>query len=184
MEDLSLNILDIAQNSLAAGAKRLRIEIGEFPGEDLLEILIGDDGRGMDKELLERVTDPFVTTRKTRNVGLGIPLLKMAAEMAGGSFSIESRPGEGTAVSASFKYSHIDRPPIGSMAETITAIIQGRPDISLLYKRSEGRKTFEFDTEDIYPSLGDIPPNEPEILQWIREYIEENEAELKDRSEE
>lgn len=183
MEDLSLSVLDIAQNSLAAGARHLRIEVLEFPARDLLEIIIKDDGRGMRKELLEKVTDPFVTTRTTRKVGLGIPLLKMTAEMAGGSFSIESEPGVGTGVKAAFRYSHIDRPPVGNMAETITAIIQGTPDISLLYKRTEDQDSFEFDSEAVSAALGGIPLNEPEILKWIREYIEENESELKSRSE-
>jgi len=183
MEDLSLSVLDIAQNSLAAGARHLRIEVLGFPERDLLEITIEDDGRGMRKELLEKVTDPFVTTRKTRKVGLGIPLLKMTAEMAGGSFSIESEPGVGTRVKATFGYSHIDRPPVGNMAETITTIIQGNPEVSLLYIRAEEQDSFEFDSEAVSAALGDVPLREPEVLQWIREYIEENEPELKSRFE-
>jgi len=165
MEDLSLSVLDISQNSLAAGARHLRIEVLGFPAKDLLEISIEDDGHGMRKDFLERVTDPFVTTRKTRKVGLGIPLLKMTAEMAGGEFSIESEPGVGTCVKATFRYTHIDRPPIGNMAETIVAIIQGNPDISLVYKRAEGQESFEFDTETVSAALVDIPLNEPVVLQ-------------------
>ena len=133
MEDLSLSVLDIAQNSLAAGARHLRIEVLEFPARDLLEIIIKDDGRGMRKELLEKVTDPFVTTRTTRKVGLGIPLLKMTAEMAGGSFFDESEPVVGTRVE-----SHIDirisTGRLGNMAEPLRYHFRGNLKYHCCYK--------------------------------------------------
>ena len=112
-------MLDLAQNSLSAGARHITIEICESLKEDVLRIRIADDGIGMDPDFLERVTDPFVTTRKTRPVGMGIPFIKMAAEMAEGTFDIRSRKGEGTELSASFRLSHVDRMPLGDIAGTI-----------------------------------------------------------------
>lgn len=176
MKELSLNVLDIVQNSLSAGAEHITVAISEDPAADLTRITIGDDGRGMDEEMVARVTDPFTTTRTTRSIGLGIPLLKMAAEMVGGSFNIKSKPGVGTEVTAEFVLSHIDMPPIGDMAGTLVTVLQGNPEINLVYKRSIADHTFIFDTDEIREAIGDIPIDTPEILSWISEYIAEGEA--------
>ncbi|NLM61992.1 MAG: ATP-binding protein [Clostridiales bacterium] len=178
MEDLSLHVLDIAQNSLRAGAKVISIEIRRLPGKDLLEIEVEDDGCGMDRDLLSKVTDPFFTTRKTRSVGLGLPLFKMAAEMTGGSFDISSTPGKGTRVKASFGFTHIDRPPLGSMSETIVTLIQGNPDVRIRYREVTENASFEFDTQEISQILQGVPLNEPEVLQWIKDHIDQCEQEL------
>lgn len=178
MEDLSLHVLDIAQNSLRAGAKNLLIEIRDHPEKDLLEITVEDDGCGMDEEFLGKVTDPFITTRKTRGIGLGLPLFKMAAEMTGGSFHIDSQPGKGTKVTASFSYLHIDRPPIGSMSETVVTLIQGNPDVRIRYERVTEHASFVLDTMEITQILDGVPLNEHEVLQWIKNHIDQSEQEL------
>lgn len=178
MDDLSLHVLDIAQNSLRAGARTISIGVLRLPEKDMLEITVEDDGCGMTQDLLKKVTDPFVTTRKTRGIGLGIPLFKMAAEMTGGSFHIESEPGKGTRVTARLGYSHIDRPQTGDMSETITALIQGNPDVRIRYKVVTENALFEFDSGEISETLEGIPLNEPEVLRWIQSYIAQNELKL------
>jgi anti-sigma regulatory factor (Ser/Thr protein kinase) len=176
MKELSLNVLDLAQNSLSAGARHITIEICESEEKDNLHIRIVDDGAGMDPDFLKRVTDPFVTTRTTRPVGMGIPLIKMAAEMADGQFSIQSRKGEGTELNASFRLSHVDRMPIGDIAGTVTTLIQGAPEVDFVYIRRTDSGSFEFDTGQIRGLMEGISLREPEVLGWIREYIAQGEA--------
>lgn len=175
MKELSLNILDLAQNSLTAGAKNVTIEIRESVKEDLLYIRISDDGSGMDQAFLSRVTDPFVTTRTTRPVGMGIPFFKMQAEMAQGIFEIKSEKGKGTELWATFRLSHVDRLPIGDTAGTMLVLIQGSPEVDFVYIRQTDNGKFEFQTEEIREALGGIPLGEPEILAWIRDYITQGE---------
>ena len=124
MKELSLNLLDIVENSTRAGASLVTIRVIEEPEADRLTLYIEDDGSGMSPELLEAVQDPFTTTRTTRKVGLGIPFLKEGAEMTGGSLDLWSREGEGTRVTATYGYSHIDRPPLGDLAETVVTLVQ------------------------------------------------------------
>ena len=173
MKELSLNVLDIAQNSVRAGAKSIWIELFESGGQLSLEIR--DDGCGMESGLLESVTDPFVTTRDTRSIGLGIPLLKLAAEMADGGLEIRSAPGEGTVLRAWYDPGHIDAQPVGDMAMTMYSLVQGNPDIDFVYRRRKGEALFELDCASLREELGEnIALSEPEVLNWIYEYIEEN----------
>lgn len=174
MKELSLNILDIAKNSVSAGAKLISIGVSET--ESRLVITIDDDGCGMDPEFLAQVTDPFTTTRTTRKVGMGIPLLKMTAEMAGGSFDIQSTVGAGTTVTAQFDRFSIDRPPLGDLAGSVVTLVQGSPDTEFVLERKCDGDEYVFDTRQIREIMGGIPLNEPEILQWIQEYIMENES--------
>lgn len=174
MKELSLNILDIAKNSVSAGAELICIDVLESGNQ--LTIVIGDNGCGMDPEFLAQVTDPFATTRTTRKVGMGIPLMKMAAEMAGGSFEIQSTPGAGTTVTARFDRYSIDLPPLGDLAGSVTTLIQGSPDTDFVLTRRRDSEEYLFDTRQIREIMGGIPLNEPEILQWMQEYIEENES--------
>jgi len=174
MKELSLNILDIVQNSVKAGATRIDILINEQPAEDLLAIEIIDNGCGMDAELLAKVTDPFTTTRTTRKVGLGIPFFKMAAESTGGSFSITSQLGIGTRVKATFGYHHIDRMPMGDLVSTIVLLIQGSPEIDFVYIHEYDNRKLDFSCHTIRSELGDeVPLNDPAVLAWIREYLQE-----------
>lgn len=181
MKELSLHILDIAQNSLSAGAKNVEISILDSALEDKTEIVIKDDGCGMDPEFLSRVTDPFTTTRTTRKVGMGLPLLKMAAEMAEGSFQIESKVGEGTTVTARFRRSNIDRPPLGDMSGTMVTLVQGSPDTDFIYTYQTDSGDFTLRTEEIREILEGVSLSEPEVLSWIGEFLREKEISLNEQ---
>jgi len=179
MKELSLHILDIVQNSLTAGARHVEIFIRDSAARDLVEIVIRDDGRGMEPELLRQVTEPFVTTRTTRKMGMGLPLFQMAAQMADGDLRIESQVGHGTTLTVSFTRSHIDTPPLGDMAETMVTLIQGAPDVEFLYRCETDADKLEFDTGTVREILEDVPLNEPDVLLWIRDHIRELEASIK-----
>lgn len=178
MEELSLNILDVAGNSLKAQATLVEIQVEECKDRQMLIISIQDNGCGMDEEELAAVTDPFYTTRTTRQVGLGIPLFKMAAEMSGGSFRMESQPGKGTRIEAVFGLNHIDRMPLGDMTATMITLIQGNPEINFVYKHRIDDKNFIADTREMRKILAGIPLNEPRVMTFIKEYMEENLAQL------
>ena len=168
-----MHILDILQNGLEAGASRIELAIEEDLSKDLLHITITDNGRGMDKVTLDRVRDPFFTTRTTRRVGLGIPLFAATAERCNGSFTIESAPGEGTTIAATFQHSHIDRPPIGDMVTTLLSVILGQEQVVLHYRHQIDERKFEFDTEEVRIRLGEVPLSHPLVRKWLREYLQE-----------
>ena len=132
----------------------------------------------MDADTLQRVRDPFYTTRTTRKVGMGIPLFRMAAEMTGGSLDIVSEPGKGTAVTASFSLSHIDRMPLGDMAGTVTALIRLNPGVDFVYRHTVDGRSFEMDTRELRAQLGDVPLSEPDVMEWIDGYLREQEDSL------
>ena len=178
MQELSLNILDIAQNSVRAGAKLIEITVDEQPEQDLLTITVADDGCGMTEEQVRRVTDPFFTTRTTRKVGLGVPFLKMAAEMTGGALTIDSKVGEGTVLTASFGLGHIDRMPMGDIAATICSLVQCNPDIDFVYTYRRGTGAFSADTRQFRQILEGVPLSDPQVVGFIGEFIRENTAEL------
>ncbi len=184
MRELSLNVMDIAQNSISAGASLITITVEEDRGLDELSISIGDNGRGMTPEQVEHVTDPFFTTRTTRSVGLGVPLFKMEAEMTGGRFSIESTVGVGTTTTAVFKPSSVDMIPLGDINGTVSMLVMMNPDLDFLYTRGfkpeEGeRREFALDTRELRTVLGeDVPLNLPDVTQWVNEYLSENTDEL------
>ena len=171
MRDLSLHILDIMQNSVVAGASLISLEI--HSENQKLRIVIDDNGCGMTSEMVEKVIDPFVTTRTTRNVGLGIPLLKEAAEVAGGFLKIHSEVGSGTRLEASFDIGNIDRLPLGNVAQTVTACVMSRPDIdlNLIFKSENG--VSEISTLEIKKELEQVPIVTPEVMNWIEELINE-----------
>jgi hypothetical protein len=180
MKELSLHILDIVQNSLKAEAKQIVIDIKDSAAADKLEITIKDDGCGMAPDFLERVTEPFTTTRTTRKMGMGLPLLKMAAELANGTFSINSTLGTGTSVYASFVGSHLDTPPVGDMIETIVTLVHGAPDVDFSYSYEQDNGKLTFATAEIREILEDLPLNHPEVLVWLRGHLKELEiSELK-----
>ena len=181
MKELSLNILDIAENSVKAGASLTEIRITETP--TTLTLLIRDDGCGMDAETVKNVTDPFYTTRTTRSVGMGLPLLRMEAEQTGGTLTVESVPQtadadrHGTSVTALFHTDHIDCVPLGDAAESVLTLIQGHPDTDFLYRHERpGAEPVELDTRDLREVLGDVPLNSYEVYQWIRDYLREQYA--------
>ncbi len=174
MKELSLNILDISQNSVKAKASRIDICLTESVSRDLVSIAITDNGCGMSEQLLASVTDPFVTTRTTRKVGLGIPLLRQLSIDTDGEFDISSELGKGTRIFASFKLTHLDRPPIGDMPSTIVTLISSDPDIRYVYTHKTDVGEFVLDTDEIKETLDGIPISEPEILVWLGGYLTEN----------
>ncbi len=178
MQELSMNILDVAKNSVRANATLVEIRVSESEKDDTLSIEIKDNGCGMSKEQVKAVTDPFFTTRTTRKVGLGIPLFQMSAKMAGGSFFIDSAPGEGTVVKASYQRSHIDRMPLGDVCASIITLIQGSPDIDFVYTYSTDNGSFDADTRAFREILQGVPLNTPEVLGFIETFITENTNEL------
>ncbi len=149
MEDLSLHILDIVENSIGAKASRIEIKVMEDIRKDLLTIEIKDNGQGIDEATIKKVLDPFFTTRTTRRVGLGLPLLSQAARESGGNIEIESEVGRGTRVKATFGYSHIDRKPLGDMETTLTALIAGNPEIDFIYEHKKDGSEYRLDTAEI-----------------------------------
>ncbi len=180
MKELSLNILDIAQNSIKAQATLVGIELCET--ETTLLIRITDNGCGMEEAFLERVLDPFSTTRTTRKVGLGLPLLKLAAEQTGGSLSIRSIPksrseNSGTTVEALFHKDHMDFTPLGDIISTIEILIQGNPDIDFAFTHTMPERTVSLDTRELRAVLGEeVPLNDFSVLAWIREALTEQYA--------
>lgn len=171
-------MLDIAQNSVRANATLISITVDEQPAKDLLTITIADNGCGMDAEQLKKVVDPFFTTRTTRKVGLGIPFFKMAAEMSGGAFQIDSTVGSGTTVTATFGLHHIDRMPLGDIAATVCSLIQCNPQIDFVYTYILGDAQFAADTREFRQILDGVPLENPEIISYIASYIRENTEEL------
>lgn len=177
MPELSLNILDVAQNSVTAGATLTRIDIAANTGQDRMTVVLSDNGCGMTAEQVARVTDPFFTTRTTRKVGLGIPFFKMAAEITGGSFRIDSQKGVGTTTTAEFVLSSIDRMPLGDIAGTMTSLIGPNPDIDFILSVEMDGKGFVMDTRVFKKVLEGVSLGEPEVLTYISGYIQENMAE-------
>jgi hypothetical protein len=178
MQEISLNILDLAQNSISAGATLIEISVEENLDEDILTVTIKDNGSGMSPDQLCAVTDPFYTTRTTRKVGLGVPFFKMAAEMSGGSFEIDSKIGLGTYVCGAFGLTNIDRMPIGDVNSTVATLVYCNPELDFVYKRSRGVRSFNFDTREARAVLGDVPLNANEVILWIKEFLSEGEKEV------
>jgi hypothetical protein len=173
MREIALHLLDIAENSVTAGARTVEITVEEDTRDDRLRVVVQDDGRGMDPELLARVADPFVTSRTTRKVGLGIPLLKAAAEACNGGLRITSTPGQGTRLEAEFQRSHIDRMPLGDLAGTMFALVVGWPKVHWVLHYRIDDDHFTFDDAPIKQELQDIPLTEPAVLTFLRDYLQE-----------
>lgn len=186
MREIALHILDIAENSVTAGAHSIEIGVEEDLPNDRLRVLIHDDGRGMDDQLLALVANPFTTSRTTRKVGLGIPLFKAAAEACEGHLLIRSKPGQGTSVDVEFQRSHIDRMPLGDLAGTWRILLIGFPDIHWLFRyralicAGVDAVEFLFDSEPIKRELGEVPLTEPSVLAFIREMLQEGVKEIQD----
>ena len=176
MKELSLNILDLAQNSIKANASQLEILLTR--AGDWLTIQISDDGTGMSPAFAAEAANPFTTTRATRTVGMGLPLFKMAAEQTGGTFSLVSQQAQregdahGTTVCATFDTAHVDCEPLGDVAETILTLIQGNPDLSLTYLYSKDGDELRLSTDEMREILGDdVPLNSPDVLAWARSFL-------------
>jgi anti-sigma regulatory factor (Ser/Thr protein kinase) len=178
LTELSLNVLDIANNSIRANASLIEITIHIDTLSDKLTIQLTDNGCGMSTEQLDKVVDPFYTTRTTRNVGLGIPFFRQGAIDTGGSFDIESTKGQGTIVTATFGLSHIDRMPLGDINSTIYTLIITNTQIDFLYTYGHDGKEFSLDTRELRQILGDIPFHTPQVAGYIKEYLKENQEDV------
>lgn len=182
MKELSLNILDIAMNSVKAKADTVSITLTET--DETFSMSISDNGCGMKKDFLETVTDPFSTTRTTRKVGMGIPFLKLAAEQTGGSFEITSKheseypDSHGTVTSAVFNKGNIDFTPLGDIVSTVTTLIQGSPDIHWVFSHTAPKGEISLDTSELKEILGNVPIDNTEVILWIKGYLEEAYSEI------
>jgi anti-sigma regulatory factor (Ser/Thr protein kinase) len=173
LRELALHLLDIVENSVSAHADTIQIVVEENSLTDRLSMIVEDNGAGMDADMLARVVDPFVTSRTTRKVGLGIPLLKAAAEACNGYFNITSTPGQGTRVEVVFQRSHIDRMPLGNLPATLITLVVGLPHVHWLFRYQVDDRNFEFDDEPIKSALDGLSLSEPSILGFLREMLEE-----------
>lgn len=171
MEDISLHILDVAENGIQAGANLVKIVVEEDSEADRLLVVIEDNGRGMEPEFLAKVLDPFVTTRLTRKVGLGLSLFQQSAREADGDLKVESTPGVGTKVVAFMSHKHIDRKPLGNMVETLLSLIEGNPACDFVYRHVKNGKEYQLDTREIRVELEEIPMNHPAVTGLIRENL-------------
>lgn len=182
MTEISLNILDVAENSLKAGASEVKIICSANYSNNLLTVIIEDNGCGMNAEQLANVTDPFYTTRTTRKVGLGVPFFKEAAISAGGDFKITSEVGKGTVVRADFEIDNIDRMPLGDIASTMHTLITMHTETDFWFKYEIDEEQFILDTKEMREILGDIPFNTPDVSNYIRDLLKENIASLNGRN--
>ncbi|NMA65044.1 MAG: ATP-binding protein [Clostridiaceae bacterium] len=174
MQEISLHILDLIQNSIEAEAIFAKLEIIEDNKKDILLIKVSDNGKGMDAKMSQLVLSPFVTTRTTRRIGLGLPLINMNAQNCGGYLNINSKPNKGTVVEIMFKHSHIDRPPMGNLIETIKTVLIGNPDLDFQYEHKVNEKCFSFSAKEIYEALGEIDLSHPDIIKWLEDWLTEN----------
>jgi hypothetical protein len=167
LRELSLHILDIAENGITAGADCIHIMVDEAPTTDLLTIKITDNGQGMPAAKIEKLSDPFVTSRTSRRVGLGLSLLAAAAERCDGELTVETEPGAGTEVGVTFRHSHIDRAPVGDMAATITTLIMGNPQIDFVYTHIINGEEFTLDTRELKAEMGNHSLTNPVVIHHL-----------------
>lgn len=175
MRELALHVLDLVQNSLEAGADSVTVWINEDNRRDLLTIRVADNGRGMDAETCRRAADPFYTTRSTRRVGLGLPLLAMSTSRCGGRLLIDSAPGEGTTVDANWQLSHLDRPPLGDLVPTLKTLLVANRELDLRYTHQVDQRQFILSSRELRDILGGIPLTQPDVLIWLDDYLTANE---------
>lgn len=178
MRELALHLLDLLQNSAEAGANLVDVLIDENPESDILRLVIADDGRGMDDETRRRVLDPFFTTRKTRHVGLGLPLLEAAARRCNGGLEIESALGAGTTVTAIFQRSNVDRAPLGDLPTTLAVFLAGHSGLDIRYRHRLGDREFVFDSRVVHERLGEVGFDHPLVADWIKGHLSEALANL------
>ena len=185
MKEIALHLLDLAENSISARAKSVRISVCEDFRANQLTASVEDDGDGMTEEVVRQVVDPFYTSRTERKVGLGIPLFKASAEACHGAMSISSRPGSGTKVEATFQHSHIDRMPLGDLPTTMLTLVLIHPEVHWLFKYAftppykGSARTFEFDDQPVKNALQDVPLTHPDVIAFIRSSLEEGIAQAR-----
>ncbi len=174
LREISMHILDIAQNSIVADATEIKISVNEDIDHNMLSFSIEDNGKGMTSEMTESVRDPFTTSRTTRPVGLGIPFLDQTCRQCGGCLTIQSEVGVGTKLVATMEYDNIDRPPLGDMAGSIQVLFIGHNGVNIIYEHTVNDKSFSISVKEIEEVLDGVPLNEPSVAIWIKENIEES----------
>lgn len=184
MEELSQHLLDIAVNSLEAGATELEITIREDTGDNTLQFQVLDNGRGIAAQDIPKLLDPFYTTKKHKRVGLGIPLLREAVDRCGGALEIMALPRKGTAVTVTFPYDHLDLAPLGDVAGTLTALLAGNQGLDLIYRHQYNGEIFIFTTREFKSLLKGIPLQTPEVLVWLKNYLANQVKELRRKANE
>ncbi|MEW5981410.1 MAG: ATP-binding protein [Acidobacteriota bacterium] len=184
MEDLALHILDLARNGLEAGATRIEIDVSEDLAGNRLTISVRDNGRGMHAPVVARAADPFFTTRGTRDVGLGLPLLKQAAEAARGALRIDSVPGQGTVTTATFEHRHVDRAPLGDLETTVLVLMASSPEVELVLTHRRSARAYTLASSDLRAALGECSWSSPEAIALVRGAIRHGEASLEERGHE
>ena len=179
MRDLSMHIMDIVQNSISAGARKIEIVVEDPPeASEFFLFSVKDDGCGMDEEMVKKVRDPFSTSRTTRKVGLGIPMLEQTCTQCGGELELKSEVGIGTYICAKMCAGNMDRPPLGDIANTVLALAVSNEDLDIIFKQMRGEKEYVFDTAQIKEILEGVPFSEPEILGWLKENLVEGVASI------
>ncbi len=178
MLELSLHLLDIVQNSIEAGASKIDIIIDENLKADQLLIEIRDNGRGMSEDQVAKVLDPFYTTRKTRHIGLGIPLFLEACRRCEGDLKIFSKPGKGTTVQATFRHSHIDRAPLGDIPSVLLTVLLAENPVDWLYIHRVNEEEFRLDSSEIRKELEGIPITHPKVRKWLLNFLRQEENSL------
>jgi len=174
MNDLSLHIIDIIQNSISAGATLITLTIIEDIHGNLLTIIIADNGKGMNSEQVKKLSDPFFTTRTTRKVGMGIPLFRQSAGQSGGELIVESAVGVGTKVTATFVHDNIDRPPLGDVANSFILMVSANPQLDFILKYVYNGEEYIFDTVEIKEVLDGMPLNNPSVIKMLTEMVRNN----------
>ncbi|XMB86870.1 ATP-binding protein [Mycoplasmatota bacterium WC44] len=180
MNELSLHILDIAQNSITANASVIEIEVNEDIVNNELYIKISDDGIGMSSDVLENVRNPFYTSRTTRKVGLGISLFELSCIQSNGDFQLESQVNVGTKLTAKYEYNNIDRAPLGNIVDTIYLLSINESDVNIIYKHIYNQKQFVFNTNEIKEVLDGVSLKEYSIMKWMKEYLLNGIIDIKD----
>lgn len=178
MREISLHLLDLVQNSIEAGATSVKLEINENLNSDKMIIRVMDNGRGMDEKLRQLVIDPFITTRTTRRIGLGLPLMDMSTKRCGGYLDVDSTPGKGTVVEAMYQHSHLDRPPMGNLVETVKSILVANPELDFIYDHTVNDRRFTVSSRDLADTLDGIPLTQPDVLVWLNGYLSDHIANL------
>ena len=171
MKELSLHLLDLVQNSIEAGAAKIEIKIDEDFKTDVLAMEVSDNGRGMSEEQIAQVLDPFYTTRKTRHIGLGLPLLLEACRRCEGNLEIHSHPGKGTTIKATFRHSHIDRAPLGDIPSVLMTVLFAENQIDWLYSHKVNQEEFRLESSEIRKELVDIPITHPKVRNWLLDFL-------------
>lgn len=180
MKDLSLHILDIIENSVRAGAKKIDILIEQDTKKDVLKICIKDNGKGMGKKSVKNAADPFFTTKESKKIGLGIPLLKQAAETANGTFSIEAKKNKGTKIKAGFQYSHIDRKPVGDIAETFVSAVLMAPETEFVFRYKKDSSDLVLKTKELKKQIGVKALTNTYILKELKDLLNNKLKELQE----